>query len=63
MTQKEFDWLKKIEAGVDKAWDDLTDWEKRFIEDILERFKQWGKKTFVSKKQWSVISKISEKII
>lgn len=63
MTQKEFAWLKRIEAGVDKAWDDLSDWEKRFIEDLLERLRQWGMKTFISKKQWEIITRISEKII
>ncbi len=39
MTQKEFDWLQRLEQNVDAQWDELTVWEQRFIEDLLERFR------------------------
>jgi hypothetical protein len=63
LTQKEFDWIKRIEAEVDKVWDDLNDWEKRFMENILEMFRRYGMKTKLSKGQWRVLDRISEKII
>lgn len=63
LTAKEFAWLQRIEADVDKAWDDLNGFEKRFIEDLLERFRRFGERTFISPKQWEIITRISEKII
>ena len=63
LTQKEFDWMKRLEKAVDQYWDDLTDWEQKFMEDILERFRCWGERIQISKKQWKIITRISEKII
>jgi len=63
LTQKEFDWLQKIEREVDKAWDDLSPWEQKFIEDMLEKFRRYGIQTMISPKQWEIITRISEKII
>jgi len=62
MKQEEFDWLKKIEANIDASWDHLKDWEKGYIERLLERFKRYGMNTKISPKQWEVITEISEKI-
>lgn len=55
--------LKKIEAEVDKSWDDLTQWEKTFIEDILSRFKMYGQKTLISPKQWDIVERIFDKVV
>lgn len=63
LTQKEFDWLGRIERNVDAAWDNLTAWEQRFIENLLERFRQYGTNTHISKDQWVKIAEISEKIV
>ena len=63
MTEKEFKQMQKIEAEVDKSWDDLSSWEQTFIEDILSRFEMYGQKTLISKKQWDIIERISEKIV
>lgn len=63
LTEKECDWLKRIEREIDKVWDDLTAWEQRFMEDLLERFRQYGARTQISAKQWAIITRISEKII
>ncbi len=63
LTLKEFDWLQRIEIEVDKAWDDLTPWERKVIEILLEKFRRYGMKTMISPKQWETITKISEKII
>jgi len=63
MTREEYDWMDRLQAACDIHWKELTDWEKKFMEDILERFRQWGIKTKISPKQWEVITRISEKII
>lgn len=63
MTQKEFDWLKRLEREVDKNWDALNSWEKKFVEELLERFRAHGMKTIISSKQWEVIIEISDKAI
>jgi len=63
MTDKEYAWMQRLEAAVDKVWNDLTDWEKSFIENRLEAFRRFGRKTFFSPRQWEIIDKISEKIL
>jgi hypothetical protein len=63
MTEKEFKYMQKIEAEVDKGWDDLSNWEQKFIEDILERYKQYGRGTLISPKQADHIERIWEKIV
>jgi hypothetical protein len=63
MMQQEFDWLTKLEREVDKHWDDLTKWEKTFTENLLERFRRYGIKTMISKREWEVITEISDKAI
>ena len=63
LTEKECAWLERIEKDVDKVWDDLTPWEQKFTEDILEKFRRWGVRTQISRNQWARITEISEKII
>ena len=63
MTSKEFAWLQKLEKEVDKCWDELNNWEKTFIENLLERFRRFGSKTIISKKEWEKITEISDKAI
>ena len=63
LTQEEFDWLRRIEPEVDKSWDELTGFEQKFIEDVLERFRRWGTRLILSAKQWEIITRISEKIV
>lgn len=63
ITKDECIWLDKIKANIDKQWEELNDWEKKFIEDMLARYDQYGQKLMVSPKQWTAITKISDKII
>ncbi len=63
MKQQEFDWIVKLTPAVDQHWHELTEFERRFAEDLLERFRQWGIKTLISPKQWEIITRISEKIL
>jgi len=55
--------MERIEKEVDKVWDDLTPWEQKFTEDLLEKFKRYGNRTMISPKQWEILTRISEKII
>lgn len=63
MTEKECKYMQKIEAEVDKVWDDLTNWEQKFIEETLARFENYGQKTLISPKQWNIIERIGEKVV
>lgn len=63
MTQHEHDWLMRLKPAVDQHWDELTAFEQKFAEDLLERFRQWGVKTRVSPKQWEIVAGISEKVL
>ena len=69
MTQIEFNWFKNLEAKV-KGTDlslspslSLSAWEQSFVEDILERFRQYGRKTRISPKQWETIRRLYEEKI
>lgn len=55
--------MERIEKEIDKVWDDLTPWEQKFIENMLEKFKRYGDRTMISPKQWEILTRISEKII
>ncbi|MDP3284738.1 MAG: hypothetical protein Q8M56_09965 [Desulfobacterales bacterium] len=63
MTQAQFKQLQAIEKAVDKEWDNLSNWEQKFIEDILERFKLYGQQTLISPKQGDHVERIWEKIV
>jgi len=63
LTDKEFAWMQRIEREIDAAWDDLTSWEQTFIEELIERFHQYGVVMMISPKQWEIIGRISEKIL
>ena len=40
----EYAWLQKLEKNIDIVWDDLTHFEQKFIVDLLERFRRYGKR-------------------
>ncbi len=63
MNQKEYEWLDRLRAATDLHWKELNAWEQKFMEDLLERFRQWGIRTKISPKQWEAIANISEKIL
>lgn len=63
LTDAEMKWLDKLEKQIDRHWKELNDWEKKFIEDLLERYKQYGKDTIISAKQWEKITDITDKVI
>jgi len=63
LTIEEYDWLKKMRPAVDEHWDELTGFEKQFIESLLQRFDQYGMRTMISQKQWEIVTAISEKVM
>lgn len=63
LTPEENAWLQKLEASVDRYWDELTAFEKRFLEDTLERFRRYGARTIITVRQWVILTAISEKIL
>jgi len=63
LTDAECAWLEKLEKAVDEFWNELTEWERRFMEELLERFRRHGDRTRISPKQWDIVTRISEKIV
>lgn len=56
------EWLTKMAPLVDEYWKYLTVFERKFMEDIIEKHKQYGLNLNLSPKQWEIISQISEKV-
>ncbi len=63
LDNKELQWILKLKANVDKHWDELTAFEQKFMEDLLERFNKYADHTMISQGQWEIIGRISEKIL
>jgi hypothetical protein len=62
MQLDEVAYMVKWCASIDEDWDKLSDWEKKFSEDMVERFGKWKERTMISKKQWEIINRIGEKV-
>ena len=52
--------IQELLADAEHA--DLSAWEQGFLESLEERIGEWGKRTFISIKQWEVIERIEEKL-
>lgn len=63
LKQDEYDWLQRLYRAVDECWGDLSEWERRFMENRIEAFRRYGMKTRISRRQWDIIARISEKIL
>lgn len=57
--------LTKLAAGEAKilADVDLTDWERDFLPDFLEKFRKYGRKLYVSEKQDAALVKLWDKVV
>jgi hypothetical protein len=62
LTKEEKIWLEKFKPAVDEGWEILSRWEKIFCEDVLEKFRIQGQTLNLTRKQWDVISNVSEKV-
>ena len=57
--QKEY-----LESVVEAFKDDpghASEWEQGFMADMAERFDKYGADTYVSAKQWKIITRVAEK--
>jgi hypothetical protein len=63
LSDKEHAWLMRMRPAADKYWEDLTAFEKKFIEDLLARFEIYDRRIMISNKQWAIIHNVSEKIL
>lgn len=41
---------------------DLTEWEKKFFDDMVQRYDEYGAKVFCSSKQWAQLDRIYSKV-
>jgi hypothetical protein len=55
--------LERLEKSFSSSRDGLTPWEEEFLGDVLLSFRQFGDRTIISPKQWSIITRILEKIV
>jgi hypothetical protein len=63
LTDRECLWIERIQKAFPRKRDELTEWECKFIQDLLHRFVTYGDRTQISRDQWARITEISEKII
>lgn len=52
------DMFRLIDSNMEK----INEWEKGFIEDNRHRLEQYGKRTYLTTKQWETIYKIYKKV-
>jgi hypothetical protein len=45
-----------------ETFDSLNNFEQGFIDQLRDRFTQYGNLTYLSDKQWAVIRRIQEKV-
>lgn len=62
MGDDDFDRLELILNGAQEYEGELTDWERGFIQDTLERVEKYGSRTRVSEKQWAILDRIWGKL-
>lgn len=62
MDEEEFDRLELILNGAKEHEGELSDWERGFVQDTLERIEKYGQRTRVSEKQWAVLNRIYGKL-
>lgn len=62
LKDSEVAWLDGLAKEVDASWDELNGWEHRFVEDILERFRQYRELSLLTVPQWESLDRVAEKI-
>lgn len=56
------DRLELILNGAQEYEGELTDWERGFIQDTVERYEKYGTNIRVSDKQWVILERIWGKL-
>lgn len=62
MDEQDFDKLELILNGAKEHESVLSDWERGFIQDTMERLEKFGTRIRVSDKQWAVLDRIYGKL-
>lgn len=62
LNENEIHYLKLLEEQEARFPVKLNGWEQGFINDILERFNDYGEMTILSENQWRIISRIGENL-
>lgn len=62
LNEREVNFIKLIEERESEFPDKLNGWEQTFINDILERFSDYGDMLQLSEKQWEKIRQVSENL-
>lgn len=63
MGSEELEHLMEILSADEEGHGFLTEWEKDFIDQTRERYKQYGDRISVSEKQWAILERIYAKIM
>ena len=56
--QKEF--LENVIGAFKDDPEACNEWEQGFMNDMAERFDKYGERTYVSAKQWSIITRVAD---
>lgn len=62
LTAEEHEKLADMLAAIEPEMKQLSDWEKGFIKDQLERHEKYGAGIRLSVKQWAAIRRVHEKV-
>jgi hypothetical protein len=54
-------WLEALFILVDNS-KDVTEWERKFVEDQKARYEEYGDKIRFSEKQMAILNRIDEKV-
>ena len=63
LDQNEHDWLIRLGQLFPLKKHVLTEFEQKFLADVLAVFRSAGADTKISAKQWDILTQISDKII
>lgn len=62
MEQEQEERLQALFADLEAGVKYLSDWEKNFLSDHIERYQKYGNDIRLSPKQWAVLEKMHEKV-
>jgi len=61
MTLDQKEYLENVVAAFNDDPKHASEWEQSFMGDMSERLDKYGADTYVSAKQWAVITRVAEK--
>lgn len=58
----EYTELEEILNAAEQNESRLTPWEVEFVDGLFHQLGQWGRKTKVSEKQWTILRRIKRRV-